>query len=108
MKNYITFKISGHRVAVPTSNNWKLEPTLINKSFTDEDGDEYINYRREKIYIYDTGDILFDQPMKKFDGLLFVIKGNKKLALKTESFFDEEVDFDKKIDVENLLDSIRE
>jgi len=100
---YITFKIGKNRVGVPYSSSWKLEPTLINKSFTKEDGTEYINLRREEISVIDTSKLLFDEPMKKFDGLLFVIKDGNKKALKTESFFEDDVNFDVELDVNSLF-----
>lgn len=103
MNKYITFKIGKKRVGVPYSEDWKLEPTLINKSFTKEDGREFINYRREEINVIDTSKLLFNEPMKKFDGLLFVIKGGEKKALKTESFFEDDQSFDVELDIEKLF-----
>ena len=103
MNKYITFKIGKKRVGVPYSRDWTLEPTLINKSFTKEDGTEYINYRREEISVVDTSKLLFDEPMKKFDGLLFVIKNGDKKALKTESFFENDLEFDVELDVDQLF-----
>ena len=100
---YITFKIGKKRVGVPYSGDWSLEPTLINKSFTKEDGSEYINLRREEIDVVDTSKLLFDEPMKKFDGLLFVIKNGHKKALKTESFFEDDLEFDVELDVDSLF-----
>lgn len=100
---YITFKIGKKRVGVPYSSDWSLEPTLINKSFTKKDGSEYINLRREEIDVIDTSKLLFDEPMKKFDGLLFVIKNGNKKALKTESFFEDDLEFDIELDVDQLF-----
>lgn len=103
MKKYITFKIGKKIVAVPSSEEWSLNPTLINKSFINENGDEYIAFKRESVPVYDTGNLLFGEPMKKFDGLLFIDKDGNRIALKTESFFDEEVEFDIEVDVEDLF-----
>lgn len=103
MKKYITFKIGKKIVAVPSSEEWSLNPTLINKSFINENGDEYIAFKRESVPVYDTGNLLFGEPMKKFDGLLFIDKDGSRIALKTESFFDEEVEFDVEVDVEDLF-----
>lgn len=100
---YITFKIGSKRVGIPYSEEWTLEPTLINKSFLKEDGREFINFRREEINVIDTSKLLFNEPMKKFDGLLFIIKNGEKRALKTESFFEEDTSFDVELNVNQLF-----
>lgn len=102
-KNYLTFKIGKKRIGVPKSENLILEPTLINKLFTDESGTEYIMYRRQNVPVYDTSDILFGERMKKFDGLVFASMGEATIAIKTESFFDEEIEFDVEFDVRELF-----
>jgi len=102
-KRYITFKIGKSRIGILNDENLQIEPTLINKLFTDEEGNEYISYRRSRIPVYDTSLILFGEKMKKFDGLLFIKKGDKTIALKTESFFDEEVEFDIEFNVNQLF-----
>ena len=100
---YITFKIGDKRLGISYSGDWVLEPTLINKSFTKEDGSEYINFKREEIGVVDTSKLLFDEPMKKFDGLLFITKDGHKKALKTESFFEDDLEFDVELVLEKVF-----
>lgn len=104
MNTYLTFKIDDKVVGVKYSNQYVLEKTHINKSFSKDNEDEYINYKRDKIRVYDVGELLFNKPMKKFDGLVFVFSGENKIALKTEGFFNEEnVECDVVLDVEKLF-----
>lgn len=104
---YLIFKIEDKKVGVKNSSQWELQPTLINKSFIDEEG-EYINFKRERIEVIDTKNLLFGGEMKKFDGLLFIIKDGKKKALKTESFFEEDLKFDVELNVDKLFNTIWE
>lgn len=104
MDNYIVFKIGSKKVGIKYTENFIFEPTLINKSFVDVDGLEYINYRRENIRVIDTSSRLFDEPMKKFDGLLFIIGENQKFALKTESFFKYNEAFDIELGLDQFLE----
>lgn len=86
MTEYLTFLISKQKVGIPYSSDYKLEQTHINKVFL-KDGKEYIHYKGKKIPVYDTGVLLYDEPLKKFDGLVFVYTKEKTLAFKTEGFF---------------------
>lgn len=102
MPKHLTFKIKEKIIAVPYSSSYQLQPTLINKSFIEENA-EYINYKREKIKVIDTEYMLFGEYMKRFDGLLFIIKNEQKIALKTESFFKDDKKFDIVLDVDTLF-----
>lgn len=103
MSRYITFKVGSRKVGVKYKDYLEFEPTLINKSFINDSGKEFINYRRESVEVVDTSMRLFGEPMKKFDGLLFIIDGDKKVALKTESFFKYDEPFDIEFDLDQLL-----
>lgn len=82
---YITFLVNGKIVGIKKS-EYDIEPTLINKLSQDIDG-EFIKYKRERIRIIDTGKILFNVPLKKFDGLIFIRLNEETIAYKTEGFF---------------------
>ncbi len=86
MAQYLTFLINKEKVGIKFSNLYSLEGTLINKVVS-IDGEEYISYRGKKIKVYDTGTILYDIPLKKFDGIVFVKAGGKTIGFKTEGFF---------------------
>jgi hypothetical protein len=86
MRKYLTFLINGLKVGIPLTKDYTLEETLINKSFSDDEG-EYIIYKGSRVPVYDTGEILDNQPLKKFDGLVFVYMKDKNIAFKTEGFF---------------------
>jgi hypothetical protein len=86
MTKYLTFLINKETVGIKYSDQYELEQTHINKVFANEDK-EYIHYRGEFIPVYDTGELLGLEPLKKFDGLLFVHIKEKTLAFKTEGFF---------------------
>lgn len=87
MEKYLTFLIYGKKVGVKYSPEYKLKKTLINKVYKDDNGFEYIDFQHNKIRVYDTGDFLYNEPLKKFDGLLFIQYNDDQIALKTEGFF---------------------
>lgn len=87
MMKYLTFLINKETVGVKYSDKYELEQTHINKVFIDDLGGEFIQYKGDKIPVYDTSTLLGLEPLKKFDGLLFVHINEKTLALKTEGFF---------------------
>lgn len=89
MARYLTFLIDKKKVGIPYSEKYTLEETHINKVFTDDEEREYIEYKGNKIPVYDTGEILYGIPLKKFDGLIFVYTRQDIIALKTEGFFKE-------------------
>ncbi len=87
MIQYLTFLINKEKVGIRYSSNYILEETHINKVFVDSLGAEYINYKGSKVPVVDTGTLLYNEPLKKFDGLLFVYMDKKAFAYKTEGFF---------------------
>jgi len=86
MAQYLTFLINKEKVGIKFSNQYILEETLINKVVS-IDGEEYISYKGKKIKVYDTGVILYNIPLKKFDGIVFVKMDDKTIGFKTEGFF---------------------
>lgn len=86
MTKYLTFLINKETVGIKYSSQYELEQTHINKVFVNEDR-EYIHYKGEFIPVYDTSKLLGSEPLKKFDGLLFIHVKEKTFALKTEGFF---------------------
>lgn len=108
MSKHVVFKIGSKKVGIKYTEEVIFEPTLINKSFVDDNGREFINYKREKVEVIDTSKRLFGEPMKKFDGLLFIISGDRKVALKTESFFKYDEPYDVEFDLDYLFESVRE
>ena len=86
MIKYLTFLINKEKVGVKFSSQYKLEQTHINKLFIRDDY-EYIQYCGQEIPVYDTAVLMEQEPLKKFDGLLFIHMKEKTLALKTEGFF---------------------
>lgn len=87
MIKYLTFLIHGKKIGIEYSDRYKMENTHINKVFA-EGEKEFIKFRGDKIVVLDTGKILFDEPLKKFDGILFVYARNgKKIGFKSEGFY---------------------
>jgi len=85
MTRYLTFSVNNEKVGIKYSIDYLLEETHINKVFTGNEG-EYIHYKGNIIQVYDSGTILQNKPLKKFDGLLFITKNNKTIAFKIEGF----------------------
>lgn len=86
MAKYLTFLINKEKVGIRFSPQYILEETFINKVVLSEKY-EYISYKGQRIQIYDTGTMLYNTPLKKFDGIVFVKMENKTIGFKTEGFF---------------------
>jgi hypothetical protein len=81
--------VQGKHIGLTKHNpNYRFEPSLINRLIKRE-GKEYINFKGKKIFVYDTGLILNDTPMKRFDGVLFIYSQDGAIGIKTEGFFSE-------------------
>jgi chemotaxis signal transduction protein len=89
--SYLQFRIGEKEVAIESTDGYTILPTLINKISTISNPqtqyqDGYINYRGKMIEVLDLAP-LFEQPkLKKFDGLIFVYKDDKAVAIKFEGF----------------------
>src|ERR1035438_976981 len=86
MENFLTFLSQGTHIGIKLIGPYTLEPTLINRTIK-RDGKEYISYKRDKIFVFDLGKILFGTRTKKYDGILLVTAGGKTIGIKTEGFF---------------------
>jgi len=91
---YLTFFVNDKKIGIKYS--YLIELTHINKTFT-KDGNEFINYKGKDILVLDTGMIIDNKPLKRFDGLIFITINNKIIAFKAEGFFKYENNFDKEL-----------
>lgn len=98
MKKYLSFIINKESVGIEYSDDYTLEQTHINKVFKDEQDNEFMHYKGDKISVIDTSEVLGLEPLKKFDGLLFVHMKKNTIAYKTEGFFKELSNVEHKID----------
>jgi len=99
---YISFNLNGKTVGIKNSKEYLLNQTHINKMFSDEHG-EYINYKGDRIEVYDTSLIFDGVCFKKFDGMLFVKYETKTIAFKTEGFFKTRLKVDLEIDPSEFI-----
>lgn len=111
---YLKFKIGQENMAIKMSNDYELEPTLINKigpkttnTFHSNLIDGLINYKGKMIDVVDIAPLYNQEKLKKFDGLLFISNNDITFALKYEGFHRESLEHDGKIlDIKNLLTKI--
>lgn len=94
---YITFLVNDEIVGIKYSPSYLIEETHINKTFLNNEY-EYIHYKGIKVPTIDTGKIINDKPLKKFDGLIFITFNKKIIAFKTEGFFKYENKVSKELD----------
>jgi hypothetical protein len=104
MAKYLSFTVNSEKVGIKYSREYTLEETHINKVFS-KDGEEFIHYKGHKIPVVDTGTVLQEKPLKKFDGLLFVHIGVKTIAFKVEGFYKISGNVDKEISPQQYLPS---
>lgn len=89
--SYVQFRIGEKDVAIEKKKGYEVFPTLINKisSLSNPQTqylDGYINYRGKVIDVLDLAP-LYEQPkLKKFDGLIFLYKDDRAVAIKFEGF----------------------
>lgn len=111
---YIEFKIGKENLAIKTSDEYNVEPTLINKvgpittnTLHPELVDGLINYRGKMVQVVDIAPLYEQEKLKKFDGLLFISSKDKTFAIKYEGFHRESSEYDGDIlDVNNLINKI--
>jgi len=97
---YITFFINDETVGIKYSPSYLIEETHINKTFLNNG---YINYKGIKVPVIDTGKIINDKPLKKFDGLVFITTNEKIIAFKTEGFFKYESNVSNELNISNFI-----
>lgn len=93
---YITFLVNDEIIGVRCCSSYLIEETHINKTFI-KNGNEFIHYKGIKVPVIDTGKILNNKPLRKFDGLLFITLNKKIIAFKTEGFFKYENEIDREL-----------
>jgi len=91
--NYIEFKIGEKELAIEVTDEFTIEPTLINKIAPttiniphSELIDGLINYRGKMVDVVDIAPLYQQEKLKKFDGLLFISNKDISFALKYEGF----------------------
>ncbi len=94
---YITFLVNDETVGIKYSSSYLVEETHINKTFI-KNGYEYIHYKGIKVPVVDTGKVIHNKPLRKFDGLIFITFNKKIIAFKTEGFFKCESKVDRELD----------
>jgi len=90
---YIEFKIGDKDLAIEVTDDFSVEPTLINKigpALSNDGHSEYIdgliNYRGKMVDVIDIAPIYNQEKLKKFDGLIFINNQEVNFALKYEGF----------------------
>ena len=90
---YVEFKIGDKDLAIECTDDFTIEPTLINKIgpplLNDEHSeliDGLINYRGKMVDVVDIAPLYEQEKLKKFDGLIFINNPSVNFALKYEGF----------------------
>ncbi len=90
---YLEFKIGEKDLAIEVSDDFNIEPTLINKigpatlnTLHSDLIDGLINYRGKMVDVVDIAPLYKQEKLKKFDGLIFINNKEISFALKYEGF----------------------
>lgn len=90
---YVEFRIGEKDLAIELSDDFNIEPTLINKigpTLSNKKNsdliDGLINYKGKMVDVVDIAPLYGQEKLKKFDGLIFIDNQDIKFALKYEGF----------------------
>lgn len=110
---YVEFKIGDQDLAIELTDDFNIEPTLINKIGPPLSNDEHsnlidglINYRGKMVDVVDISPLYNQEKLKKFDGLIFINNADVNFALKYEGFH--RVSYDKGSNILDVKDLIKQ
>ena len=88
---YITFKLDSKVCAIKVDDKYALKPTQINKLTPIKNPRSkflsgVINYKKQIVDVWDISSYLLKEPLKKFDGIMFVSNSNV-FGFKFNGFF---------------------